>query len=110
MYVILPWLYRWGLHLDNTPVPNNVRRIGTQLHLDTLPRVKSSSLNISPLVYGRSGKNAVLVLPEMSLLTEEEQNAVITHELSHIKQGDVGFFTWLTLLAKGFTTGSSFMD
>lgn len=103
MYVILPWLYRWGLHLDDIPIPNNVRRIGTQLHLDTLPRVKSSSLNISPLVYGRGGKNAVLVLPEMSLLTEDEQNAVITHELSHIKQGDVGFFTWLTLLAKGFT-------
>lgn len=103
MYVILPWLYRWGLHLDDTPVPDSVRRIGTQLHLDTLPRVKSSSLNISPLVYGRGGKNAVLVLPDMSLLTEEEQDAVITHELSHIKQGDVGFFTWLTLLAKGFT-------
>ncbi len=102
LYAILPWLYGRNLHLKDTRTPDAVEKISHLLNIPVLPRVKTTPLKISPLVYGRRGKTSIFVLPDMSFLTEEEQKAVIAHELSHIKQGDVGFFTWLTLLIEGF--------
>jgi Zn-dependent protease with chaperone function len=102
MYAFLPWLYGRHFNLKDVPVSDAVRTITHTLGLDHVPPVKTSSLIDSPLVYGRRGQTAALVLPDMSLLTEDEQKAVIAHELSHINQGDVGFFTWLTLLTTGF--------
>ena len=104
LYMLLPWFYRRALRLENIPVPENVQKICSIIGLDEIPQVCTTFLKIPPLVYGRRKKKSVLVLPGNmdSLLTEEEQYAVITHELSHIKQGDVGFFTWLILLIEGF--------
>lgn len=101
LYVILPWVCGRNLELTDTGVPDTVHEVGRLLHIPVLPQVKTTPLQISPLVYGRSGNNSIFVLPDMSFLTEKEQKAVIAHELSHIKQGDVGFFTWLTLLTDG---------
>lgn len=102
LYAILPWLYGRNLHIRDMDAPDMVKTISHLLDTSDLPRVKTTPLKISPLIYGRRGKTSCFVLPDMSFLTEEEQKAVIAHELSHIKQGDVGFFTWLTLLTEGF--------
>lgn len=103
VYEFLLMLVERRLHLKVMKTPGNVREISRLVGLAATPKVKSTSLGISPLVYGRGRRESVLVLPEsMSLLTEKEQHAVITHELSHVYQGDVGFFTWLTILLEGF--------
>ncbi|MBU7030219.1 MAG: M48 family metalloprotease [Theionarchaea archaeon] len=105
LYGVLPWFCGRALHLKESPVPEKVRKISRMLGLTEIPQVKTSPLKVPPLVYGRRKNSSALVLPENmeSFLTEEEQEAVIAHELSHVNQGDVGFFTWLTLLTKGFT-------
>jgi Zn-dependent protease with chaperone function len=104
LYVLLPWVYGRHLHLKKCLPSDKVEEIAHLLNLP-VPTLMTTPLEVPPLVYGRSGNHAIFVLPENmeSLLTEEEQKAVITHELSHIKQGDVGFFTWLSLLTRGFT-------
>ena len=101
LYVILPWVCGRNLHLTDTGIPDTVYEVGRLLQVDVLPQVKTTPLQISPLLYGRSGNRSIFVLPDMSFLTDKEQRAVIAHELSHVKQGDVGFFTWLTLLTDG---------
>jgi hypothetical protein len=101
LYVMLPWVYGRNLHLKDTS-DESIENVSHILGLSEFHRVKTSPLSISPLIYGRRGKTAVFVLPERtSFLTGEEEKAVIAHELSHVHQGDVGFFTWLTLLIKG---------
>lgn len=101
LYSISPLLCGRNLNLTDTTAPDTVYEVSRFLGLSTFPEVKSSPFQVSPLVYGRRGRHSTFVLPDMSFLTEEEQKAVITHELSHIRQGDVGFFTWLSLLTKG---------
>jgi Zn-dependent protease with chaperone function len=105
LYVLTPWLCERTLHPKDIPVPDNVTKICNLLGLSYIPRVRTTSREIPPLVYGRRKKSSVLVLPEhmKSFLTEKEQEAVIAHELSHIKQGDTGVITWLTFLLQGFT-------
>lgn len=104
LYALTPWLCERTLHPKDIPVPENVTKISNLLGLSYIPRVRTTSLEIPPLVYGRRKKSSVLVLPEhmKSFLTEKEQEAVIAHELSHIKQGDTGVITWLTFLLEGF--------
>lgn len=103
LYVLSPWLCRRSLLLKTIPIPEHVQKIGDLLELKKFPQVCTTSLPIPPLVFGRRSRSSILVLPDSmeSLLTEKEQEAVITHELSHIKQGDVGVFTWLMLLIEG---------
>jgi len=103
LYVLSPWLCGRSLLLKTIPVPEHVQKIGDLLELKEFPQVCTTSLSIPPLVFGRRSRSSILVLPDNmeSLLTEKEQEAVISHELSHIKQGDVGVFTWLMLLIEG---------
>lgn len=103
LYVLLPWLWGRHLHLRESLPSDTVKEIAHLLNLP-VPAVMTTPLEVPPLVFGRSGRQSIFVLPENmeSLLTDKEQKAVIVHELSHIKQGDVGFFTWLTLLTRGF--------
>jgi hypothetical protein len=103
LYVILPWVCGRNLHVTDTGIPDIIHEVGRLLQVDKIPHVKTTPLQISPLLYGRSGNRSIFVLPDMSFLTDKEQRAVIVHELSHVKQGDVGFFTWLTLLTDGLT-------
>jgi Zn-dependent protease with chaperone function len=104
LYALLPYMCERGLHLKVIPEQKIVKEIAHLLGLTTLPTVKISPPDIPPVTYGRGG-TPVLSLPENleSFLHEDEQRAVIAHELSHIKQGDIGIFTWLTLLINGFT-------
>ena len=104
LYMLTPWLCERNLHLTDMPVPGTVTEMGNLLGLSHIPRVRTTLLKIPPLVYGRRKKSSILVLPDhmKSFLTEKEQEAVIAHELSHIKQGDTGIITWLTYLLKGF--------
>ena len=104
LYVFLPWFWERTLNVRDIPAPPSVVKISRLLGLTHTPQVKTTSWKIPPLVYGRRKSSSTLVLPEHmgSFLKDEEQDAVIAHELSHINQGDVGFFTWLTLLIEGF--------
>jgi Zn-dependent protease with chaperone function len=104
LYVFLPWFWERTLNVRDIPAPPSVVKISRLLELTHTPQVKITSWKIPPLVYGRRKSSSTLVLPENmeSFLKDEEQDAVIAHELSHINQGDVGFFTWLTLLIEGF--------
>jgi Zn-dependent protease with chaperone function len=103
LYLYLPSVYKRTLQLTDIPTPAKVQKIGSLLGLSHLT-VKTTPFKIPPFVYGRRKKSSVFVLPEPmeSFLPDKEQKAVIFHELSHIKQGDTGFFTWLTLLMEGF--------
>ncbi|MGC1119994.1 MAG: M48 family metalloprotease [Candidatus Methanofastidiosia archaeon] len=91
------------LHARDVSIPAPVEKVSDLLDVKTLPDVVVTPFETSPLVY-RGFRNSALVLPENfdSLFTEEEQEAVIAHELAHIKQGDVRFFMWLTFLWEGF--------
>lgn len=103
LYAVLPWLYERHRRLTTVEAPDVVREVSRMLGLH-LPEVKTTPQKGSPSVYGRSGRGAVLVLPTcVAALPEDEEKAVLVHELSHIRQGDVGFFTWLTYLMKGLT-------
>ncbi len=103
LYILLPWLRGRHLCLSESPPPEKVKEIAHLLNLP-VPAARTTPFKIPPFVYGRRNRYSIFVLPENmeSFLTEEEQKAVIIHELSHIKQGDVGFFTWLALLMEGF--------
>jgi Zn-dependent protease with chaperone function len=103
LYLLTPRLCERILHPKSIPVPDSIIKISTLLGLSNIPRVCTTSLEIPPFVYGRRKNSSTLVLPQHmeSFLTEEEQEAVIAHELSHIKQGDTGIITWLTFLLEG---------
>jgi Zn-dependent protease with chaperone function len=104
LYILTPSLCERNLYLTDIPAPDTVTKISNLLRLSYVPRVRTTSLEIPPFVYGRRRRSSILVLPEHmnSFLTEKEQEAVIAHELSHVKQGDTGIITWLTFLLEGF--------
>ncbi|MBU7033195.1 MAG: M48 family metalloprotease [Theionarchaea archaeon] len=101
-YVLIPRMCEKDLDLSEGSPQESIKSV---LHLLVLesPAVKFTSRRIPPFVYGRRKRRSVLVYPHHmdSFLSPEERKAVLLHELSHIKQGDVGFFTWLTLLLDG---------
>jgi Zn-dependent protease with chaperone function len=103
LYLFLPRIYGRSPSLEEVPTPDTVTAMSNLVGLETIPRVKRSSSTNSPVVYGRNAKDSVIVLCDMHFLTEEEQKAVIVHELSHINQGDIGFYTWFTLLLRGLS-------
>jgi Zn-dependent protease with chaperone function len=103
LYLFLPWIYERSVSLEEVPTPDTITAMSELLGLETVPRVKKCSSTNSPAVYGRNARDSVLVLCDMQSLTEEEQEAVIVHELSHINQGDIGFYTWFTLLLRGLS-------
>jgi Zn-dependent protease with chaperone function len=103
LYLFLPWIYGRSTSSEEVPTPDTITAMSELLGLETVPRVKRSSSTDSPVVYGRNARNSILVLCDMHFLTEEEQKAVIVHELSHINQGDIGFYTWFTLLLRGLS-------
>ena len=103
LFVFSATVCRRGLHARDVPTPTLVEKVSDLLDVKTIPDVVITPFETSPLVF-KGFKNSTLVLPENfeSLFTEEEQEAVIAHELAHIKQGDVRFFMWLTFLWEGF--------
>jgi beta-lactamase regulating signal transducer with metallopeptidase domain len=103
IYWTIPSLFRKSLQLTEISVLNQVQEVMHIMGLPEFSRVCTTPKKISPFVFGRRNKKAMLVLPHnfKTFLSEKEQKAVIIHELSHIKQKDVGFFTWLTLLIEG---------
>jgi len=103
IYVFLPYIFRKSLQLQQISIPEQVKEVIHTIGLPKFSRVCITPEKISPFVFGRRNKDAILVLPHnfITFLSEKEQKAVIIHELSHIKQKDVGFFTWLTLLIEG---------
>jgi len=103
IYLFLPHIFKKSLQLQEISLSEQVQEVLHILGIPEFPRVYTTPLRISPFVFGRRNKDAILVLPHnfITFLSEKEQKAVIIHELSHIKQKDVGFFTWLTLLIEG---------
>jgi len=102
-YCLIPRLCERHMDLTGGCVHEEITSIARLLDLESLPVVKYTDQKIPPFVYGRRGKTSVLVFPHHmdSFLSSQEKKAVLIHELSHIKQGDVGFFTWITLLLEG---------
>ncbi|MBU7038373.1 MAG: M48 family metalloprotease [Theionarchaea archaeon] len=108
LYLFLPQIYGRSIVSKDVPAPDvpptdTVPTLSRLLGLETIPHIKKCSSTSSPAMYGRNARGSVLILGDMHFLTEEEQKAVIVHELSHINQGDIGFYTWLTLLLKAFS-------
>ncbi|MBU7020272.1 MAG: M48 family metalloprotease [Theionarchaea archaeon] len=103
LYLFLPRIYGRSTSSQEVPASESIIALSGLLGLETIPRIKKSSSIGSPAAYGRNARDSVLTLGDMHFLTEEEQNAVIAHELSHINQGDIGFYTWLTLLLRGLS-------
>jgi hypothetical protein len=103
IYLLIPRMCERHLDLSERSPHENITTIVHLLTLESLPVVKYTGKRIPPFVYGRRKRTSILVYPNHmdSFLSIEEQKAVLIHELSHIKQGDVGFFTWLTLLLDG---------
>lgn len=71
-----------------------ISRLGRQYLLDS-PEANS-------FVFGRFASDARLVLTRglLKLLEKDELNAVILHELSHIRNRDMAFMTWGTTFVK----------
>jgi Zn-dependent protease with chaperone function len=103
LFVFSATICKRKLQARDIPTPAPVEKVSDFLDVKTIPDVVITPFETSPLVY-KGFKNSTLVLPENfdSLFTEEEQEAVIAHELAHIKQGDVRFFMWLTFMWEGF--------
>ena len=61
----------------------------------TCPIILSSPLVTVPLVFGRTCKKAFLAVPaSWPTVIGYRQRVVLCHELAHIRNKDVGFFTW----------------
>ena len=59
------------------------------------PTIKYSNLIVSPFVFGRRSSRAILSIPEQWLNANSSHRHIQTlHELSHIRNHDVGFLTW----------------
>ena len=103
LYLFLPHIFTKSLQLQEISLPKQVKEAIHILGIPEFNRVYTTPSTISPFVFGRRNKSAILVLPYSfnTFFSEKEQKAVIVHELSHVKQKDVGFFTWLTLLTEG---------
>jgi Zn-dependent protease with chaperone function len=103
IYCLIPRICEKNMDLSEQYPHEEITSLVQLLDLESSPVVRYTDQKIPPYVYGRRGKSSMLVYPHhMDLfLTYQERKAVLIHELSHIKQGDVGFFTWLTLLLDG---------
>lgn len=90
---IVLWSYRARL-LDEKEAPDlfrSVRRVATMANLP-MPRVALiPSRTPNAFATGRNPKNAVVGVTEgiMKLLTEEELEGVLAHEMAHIKDRDI---------------------
>ena len=61
------------------------------------PTILSSDIVNSPFVFGRRSSKAILAIPEQWLKTNSShQHIQLLHELSHIRNHDVGFLAWST--------------
>ena len=61
----------------------------------TPPAIMSSDIINSPFVFGRRSNRATLAIPAKWLNTSSSQQHIqLLHELSHIRNHDVGFLAW----------------
>jgi len=59
------------------------------------PEILFSSMVVSPFVFGHRSNMAVLAIPKQWLDSDEDQQYIqLLHELSHIRNHDVGFLAW----------------
>ncbi|MBY9000184.1 MAG: M48 family metalloprotease [Candidatus Heimdallarchaeota archaeon] len=105
-FIISPWLldlsFRWlhrmtWIEVHQLP-PHLAQYISdqSQLHNISIKKVGMIHDNMpTALTYGRFKKNARIVLSDgiLNLLTEEEQKAVVGHEIGHIVHMDFLFMT-----------------
>jgi Zn-dependent protease with chaperone function len=74
-----------------------VNRLSNLLALSRAPRILlEESEGVDCFVFGTFARNTRLLLSKgtVKMLSEEELEAVILHELSHIKNRDMGLATW----------------
>ena len=87
---------RWRGSLEETPAPESLRDLVTQVAREVRVRVPSVHLGSlpGPVVVGAA--RPVLVWPRTmpGQLTPEQERTVITHELMHLRRGDL----WIDLL------------
>ena len=61
------------------------------------PTILSSDIVNSPFVFGRRSSKAILAIPKQWLkINSSHQHIQLLHELSHIRNHDVGFLAWST--------------
>lgn len=82
-------LIRLGRPLDDLPIGAEVRVLGVQMGLRTVPRVVESDAVTSPVVFGSLAPRIVLPMGFDRALTEDERRMALAHELAHVRRGDL---------------------
>jgi Zn-dependent protease with chaperone function len=72
----------------------DVRRLASLVDVPP-PTIFDSPVLFAPLIAGRKTASAILAIPQyIRMLPEDEREAILLHELAHIRNKDVGFLTW----------------
>ncbi len=88
-----------GLPSSPPELLSRVRGLADAIGLRRLPKVKSTEENISPFVIGV--RQPTLVLPDRleKVVSPEVMDALVLHELAHLKRGDL-WIRWIQSIAR----------
>jgi heat shock protein HtpX len=106
-YLIGPKTVEWSMHVkyikqnQHPKLHQMVQRLSDKAGLPNPPKIGISNLQIpNAFAFGRTQKDAKVCVTEgiLQLLDESELEAVIGHEISHIKHRDVAVITMLSVV------------
>ena len=106
-YLIGPKIVEWSMrvrYIKENEYPNlhrMVERLANNANLPKTPRIGISEINLpNAFAFGRTrrGSRVCVTRGLIDILSEDELESVIGHELSHIKHRDVAFITMLSVV------------
>jgi heat shock protein HtpX len=106
-YLIGPKTVEWSMHVkylkahENPKLYEMVNQLSKKADLPNPPRIGISRLQIpNAFAFGRTQKDARVCVTEgiLNLLNDQELEAVLGHEISHIKHRDVAVITLLSVV------------
>jgi heat shock protein HtpX len=106
-FLIGPKIVEWSMkvrYIKENEYPNihrMVEKLAKNANLPKTPRIGISEINLpNAFAFGRTrrGSRVCVTRGIIDLLSEDELDAVIGHEISHIKHRDVAFITMLSVV------------
>lgn len=88
-----------GLPLASPGLLSRVKGLSDAIGLKNLPRVRSTNENVSPFVIGVIRPTLVFPNRLAQFVTSEVLDAMVLHELAHLKRGDL-WIRWIQSMAR----------